>query len=162
MPLQLPLLSLRCRAGALIRYIKRPRVSAPVPVWLGPWRRLVGCRATLAVGGNVSAPATRDLVRVQPAHPAPDIEPRGTFHRGPFNGLDAFQQFPGSNLCKASTIQSIVTHQWNKDSFMNARMAAAKRCSGKDVAQEASERQGGIFPDAESSLLVLVVLAIRK
>jgi len=45
---------------------------------------------------------------------------------------------------------------------MNARMAAAKRCSGKDVAQEASERQGGIFPDAESSLLVLVVLAIRK
>ena len=76
---------------------------------------------------------------------------------GPLMARNTPQQFPGSNLCRALTIQSTVTHQWNKDSFIghNVRMAA-KACSAEQVVQEASE----VSPVSESRLLVL--LAIRK
>ena len=68
---------------------------------------------------------THPILLTQTLNPQP---PRAFCHR-PFNRLYASSQFPGTNLCRALTIQSIVTHQWNKDSFIvahNVRMAAAK------------------------------------
>ena len=104
---------------------------------------------------------TQPILLSQTLNPQP---PRA-FYQRPFNRLYASSQFPGTNLCRALTIQSIVTHQWNKDSFIahNVRMAcsAAKPCSAEQVVQEAREAFSPTTR-AESTLLLLELFAIRK
>ena len=145
-PLEVPikkLLSLECRAahtgGPLVLDIKRPRFSGPVPVCPGPGCRLVGDwmpsemaeqRATCPPAVTLSE-YTQPILLSQTLNPQP---PRA-FYQRPFNRLYASSQFPGTNLCRALTIQSIVTHQWNKDSFIahNVVIAAAKARSVEQV-----------------------------
>ena len=101
------MLSLQCfsRAGALLLVLVAYKeasglcLGACVAGTLAPagWLE-IGCRRWRGQRVRTS----RDLVRVHPAHPNPDIEPhapRGAlFHRGPFNRLRAAMRRPNSFL----------------------------------------------------------------
>ena len=183
------MLSLQCfsRAGALLLllewHIKRPPVSAWVPVWLAPWLPQVGWRLDADDGGgNVSAPAVTLSEYTQPIltqtlNPTHPVEPYSI--AGPLIACELRcvvqtvswkQSLPRQG---ALTIQSIVTHQWNKDSFMvahNVRMAAGKGSGSAEHKlsnQEASEvlQISRHFPQeaaAVESSRELVLAGIRK